>query len=211
MRNPFKRHIVLLATTVILAGGCEGSVERIKGTGGSGGAGGDGAGGAPSSGTVSQGGTGSASSGIPPHVVCEDFCHAVGDCYANCMNACLTFQAPPCGAEGLALVECMVSAFDSSTCVVAGCDDAVSSLSLCRAGASTECGTVGCGESPGFCACTADCDGGQEKAICTIQSEMAVCTCYLNSLELGTCQGPATPGSGSCNVRSGCCGSLFGS
>ena len=157
--------------------------------------------------------TGSAVSTGPDLMLCDQFCAVTANCFNNCQGMCNSYQDPPCQAQGTALVMCMVQNFDTVTCQVNPnvCDQFIVPFTMCRQATPQVCGEVACaGGSGSFCSCTGECQGGQERAICDIQNGSAVCTCYLNTMPISECSGPVTNPDTICSLKTGCCGSSFG-
>lgn len=153
----------------------------------------------------------SSTSGFDP-VLCDQFCGAVGLCFASCTGDCGSFLQPPCGAEGEAVVECLVDNYDATMCSVSGCEPQMQELLACRSTMSSECDGGGCGGTDMECACTSQCPGGQRKALCTNEGGTASCACYLSSIPVYSCTGSwveYVPGA--CSLDEGCCAEVFGS
>lgn len=142
---------------------------------------------------------------------CDKFCVAVGDCFGDCQAVCKSYLLAPCDAVGGQLASCIAGNLDLMTCAYTQgvCDDLRNAFTACRAKTQQNCPTVTGAAGATFCEKTGECTGGEERAICDIQSGMAVCTCYLNALAIGTCTAEATMTA--CDLKGGCCHQFFGS
>jgi hypothetical protein len=168
----------------------------------------DGSGASGSQGTV----TTNKGVGTEPSLsLCDRFCAATGDCYADCQATCETYQGPPCADAGLALVMCIATSYDSANCKATdACQDQYDAFYMCRTSSPPEsCTAPTCGVSAASCACTAQCVGGEEKAICDLDPNgTPVCSCYLNGSLFETCEGLPSPDHDplpTCSLTKGCC------
>lgn len=163
-------------------------------------------------------GTASSSTGMVDPMLCDKFCAAVGsNCFNNCHTTCESYLVAPCTSQGSDLVTCMISNFNQSTCT-ANCDQ--NPLSMCRQSVPANCMGEACGGGSEGCACTAQCAGGEERAICNNSASLSDCDCYLNGQLVSHCTQTIPGGStndSQCQLSStptiprGCCGNSFGS
>jgi hypothetical protein len=164
-------------------------------------------------GAVPSGGTDSSSSpntSGDSRPLCERFCEAVGDCFEDCAAVCESYRAPPCAAEGTAVVECLIESYDASICTNApGCD--IQPVLACRQASSTACEAEEvCTGSATACACTRECADGTQQTVCQMIGGYASCSCYLNASKFATISLPADFVSG-CSLTVGPCAHHFGS
>jgi len=159
-------------------------------------------------------GTG-ASTGTGPDptdpMLCAKFCAASGTCYANCMEVCDAYQAPPCQKVGAEFVACLTGNFNPKTCQVGEvCNPGA--LSLCRSMNPQNCGMSNGSMDGTSCTETAQCAGGEERVICNIMGTVAACTCYLNAMPIYECNDTSMggPPANACSLSQGCCGKSFG-
>ncbi len=130
----------------------------------------------------------------PTLSLCDQFCKATGSCFEDCQQSCHDFQVSPCEAEGAALVSCLGSSYDPTTCTPSGdCQGTYQAFTTCRAAVQPDCGPPICSSSTSTCACTAKCTGGERKALCAFQKNgAATCSCYLGGILFLTCGGLPT-------------------
>jgi hypothetical protein len=147
----------------------------------------------------------------PGKSLCDRFCAATGTCYEDCHATCETYQGPPCANEGLALVTCDASSYDAASCSAnQACENQYEAFYMCRGASPPQsCAAPTCGATDASCACTAQCVGGEEKAICDLDlNGDAECSCYLNGSMFSTCGAvPAADHSAlpACSLTTGCC------
>ncbi len=170
-------------------------------------------GGAASSQSNTGEGTGQSVSTGAPLSLCDQFCAATGTCFDDCQSVCKELQVAPCASQGSALVTCMISNYDTTTCAPTACEDESSAFSDCHVSSASTCGEPTCGGSATSCACTAGCPGGsEEKMICQFHADGSpFCTCYFGGVPLAGCIGSPSsdPNPGLACEKNGCCGALF--
>jgi len=142
----------------------------------------------------------STSSGTPdPGTLCAQecvvqtqFCGAPASCEADC----LTLFGVGCDAEITALLDCTISASDTS-CDFEVCHQELVAYAACSQPLTCQEAMCWAGESG--CGCDAICNGTSYSTDC----EGDVCTCIQDGETLGTCS------PGLCDPESGCCAELF--
>jgi len=213
------RAIPLLAISSLGAFACGNTVLTSSGTG----PGGAGSAGHSSNGsTVATSGPSTTSNATSAYVssstgqvdpsLCDKFCAAVGTCFNNCQGTCKSYLTAPCTSQGAGLVACFISNFDQMTCQPGmACTDAQTLLDECRSQVPQQCQNVSSTFTTTFCEDTAECTGGEERTICDLQGQNAVCDCYLNAIFIATCHAFAMgPPTTSCDLKMGCCAGYFG-
>lgn len=185
--------------------------------------GGAGGGGAAAAGTTGHGSESSASfeptektssyastsAGMIDPQLCDKICAAVGDvCYGDCQATCKSYLLPPCASQGAMLVACLTENYNQTTCQPNPYACSSELLLMCRSTVPPKCELPTCGSSQSTCACSDACDGGTEKAVCDFAGDAAACTCFLNDLEVASCEesGDIT---NACDLKAGCCGAYF--
>jgi hypothetical protein len=164
---------------------------------------------------TSSSATSSSGSGYYDETLIPKLCAVSGDCFPSCAEVAVSFQFAPCQVEGAALVLCMAAHYDAETCSLAGCDDELAALLACRVAEPVACSPGECGTWPDQCYCRGGCESGEQRAQCQEENEYSSCTCFLNTLPVGTCNGPwdeDNPNSLTMDTCGfGCCAAIFGS
>ena len=75
---------------------------------------------------------------------------------------------------------------------------------MCQGEHPLDCGPSTCGgDGTTFCSCTAQCKGGERKAICNVLNGIADCDCFVNGIGFVSCPGETNA---TCQLDLSCCG-----
>ncbi len=196
---------VLVSVTAVMGlSGCGGTVS--SGGGGDGGSGGGGGGGT----TTTSGTTTGTTSGTTtdPATLCQDLCNAglAAGCFtgdpAECVQGCndTYTQFPMCTAEITAAYQCAIAAVPASGCEIeTACPDQLAAMQTCENGG---CGEGTCSGDGASCSCDTTCNSVKRQVDCGTAPDGTIqCSCYADSVMLGTCTGSDL----SCDISGGCC------
>lgn len=137
----------------------------------------------------------SAGTALAPQDLCDAFCKTTEHCFEDCQKTCASYQDPPCQAQGFAFLECTANYYDTASCsLVDECAAIYSAFRDCRMATPSVCQPEQCAGNDTSCACTRECEGGEQTTICVVHdAQVASCTCYLESLDVANSTMPPAP------------------
>jgi hypothetical protein len=133
----------------------------------------------------------------------EQICSLPPDCYMSCVSG----YQEQCTTEYKAFLTCAVGVLSPPVCdPTQGCSAEIGAWEQCEGGNPPPC-SQDCTGGGGTCSCAYDCSGTIYTAECTMSQGQSHCTCSLNGVVSGTCQGSA--GQSACDPFNGCCAQYF--